>query len=69
NVRGKTPIDPTALHRFKITFEEHALSITIDDFSVTYPTKEMKRVFGSGLIRFHGTRAWMGITKISISAA
>lgn len=68
-LRGATPIDPSAIHDFEMTFTETNLQIRIDEFEATFPTSDMHAVLGPGIVRFHGTRAFMEITKATINAA
>jgi hypothetical protein len=65
-LRGPTPIDATADHRFKITFGPNVLQIVVDDFSKTFQVGRMKKVLGPGLIRFQAYRTWMGIRSLNL---
>jgi hypothetical protein len=68
-LRGPTNIRPNDLHEFEISINEESFIVKIDDFSEKRAISEMPRVNGPGLVRFHATRAWMGIESLSLSAA
>lgn len=69
DIRGPTRIDVNTLHSFEVVFNERMLRVEVDGFSHTFQVEDMKRVLGPGILRFHATRAWMDITKITLSAA
>jgi hypothetical protein len=65
-LRGPTSIDPSADHRFAMTFDHNALHVAVDDFRSTFPIAGMKKALGPGLIRFQAYRTWMGLRSVKL---
>ena len=54
-------------HNFKISFTDSALLVQVNDFSRTFQLKEMKKVFGPGLIRFQSWQTWIAIKHLRVN--
>lgn len=67
-LRGPHSIEPTAEHRFEITFTESDFSIRVDDVSRCFAVDELPKLLGPGLIRFQAHLAWMGISHVRLEA-
>jgi len=68
-LRGPTNINPYMYHVFNILFNESILTVKVDDFSKTFQVREMKRTYGPGLVRFHATRSWMDLKRLTLREA
>jgi hypothetical protein len=53
-------------YRFNVAFDESSMDIVVDDFTKSFAVRDMKKVFGPGLIRFQSHRCWMAIERISV---
>jgi hypothetical protein len=67
DLRPATPIDVGAPHTFEFTFDDTALSISIDSFSQGFDLADMPKVLGAGLIRLQAHMAWMGLERLELS--
>jgi hypothetical protein len=65
-IRGPTPIDKEGIHRFAVAFDESRMKIGVDEFVKIFPVRDMKKVFGPGLIRFQSSRSWMALERILV---
>lgn len=65
-IRGPVLIDAEGTHRFAVTFDESEVKVLIDDFTRTFRVKDMKKVFGPGLIRLQSHKCWMAVERISV---
>lgn len=67
DLRPAKPIDLDADHYFRIVFSQSNLNLQVDDFSESFEVAKMKKVFGSGLIRFQPYRSWMAIKEVKVA--
>lgn len=67
-LRPTTAINADEYHNFKVDFSKSNLKIRVDDALYTFALKDMKKVFGPGLIRFQSSTCWMALKQIKLSA-
>jgi hypothetical protein len=68
-LRGPTAVDPSADHRFWISFNATTLGVRVDDLSREFRLAEMRKVLPPGLIRFQASGAWMGLRSFTLRTA
>jgi hypothetical protein len=66
-LREDTPIDIKAEHYFRASFTNSVLTVQVDDFSRTFQLKEMKKVFGPGLMRLQSWGTWMAVSRVQVT--
>jgi len=65
-LRDAQGIDHNTNHEFEAMFDDTVLSVRIDDTKREFPVRDMKKVFGPGLIRFQSCSTWMAIKHITL---
>jgi hypothetical protein len=67
-LREPTPIDPLAPHDLEFTFRKSKLTVALDDFRQDLLVRDMPKVLGPGLVRLQAHLAWMGVSRLNLSA-
>lgn len=69
-LRERTFIDHTKDdHYFRASFTDSTLRVRVDDFHHEFKLKDLKKVYGQGLIRFQSWGTWMSINRLKIVEA